>query len=580
MTRAAVVGGGVAGLATAALLARGGLEVTLVERHDTLGGRAGRVTTHGFTFDSGPSWYVAPETYERFFALLGRRIEDYVTVVDLDPRFRAFFEGFSGAPADALDLALEADSNWELFDSFSRGDGEAARRYAAEAAADYGAVLEHSLYSTYDSPASLLRPEALRRAPRHFRDLYSTLDRRVAKAVHHPRVRQLLSFPAVALAGSPERLPSAYSFVSHLYLGTSIKHPTGGFASVVDALERAAREEGVDIRTSSDVARILVDPQSTSASGVVLHDGGVVSADIVVSCADLHHTETTLLAEEYRSLPESAWSDLHAAPSALVALVGVKKALPELAHHNLFFPRDWKATLADLSSDHPGLPALPAFLYVSRPSATERGVAPKGKEALVLMAPLPADPHLGATEASRTSLSDMTTKYLEQVGEWAQIPDLESRSTVLEIITPSDLSERYSAWQGSAMGLEHTRQQTAFSRPGNASRRVRNLFYAGSSTLPGVGVSSALVSAELVAKRLLKDRSTRPLTVPAQPGFLVGSQQQGPVDEPGDEAPDDTISPPEPRTEFTTIPALKDAPPLEPKPNPTVGETFLPEPED
>ncbi len=578
MTRAVVIGGGVAGLATAALLARGGFDVTLLERNETLGGRAGRLTAHGFSVDTGPTWYVGPETYERFFSLLGRHIEDYLTLVDLDPRFRAFFEGLSGAPADALSLALEPDTNWNLFDSFSRGDGEAARRYAVEAASDYREILENVMYSTYESPLSLLRPESLRRIPRYLRGLTSTLDRRIAKRVHHPRVRQLLGFPAVALAGSPERLPSAYAFLSHLYLGAAVRYPMGGFASVVNALERVGREEGVDVRVSSDVARILVDPHSKRASGVVLRGGGVIPADIVVSCADLHYTETELLTEEFRSLPEPAWRDLRAAPSALVVVLGVKKALPELAHHNLFFPRDWKAALVDLSSDHPGYPPVPAFLYVSRPAATDPDAAPKGKEALVLVAPLPADPLLGATEASRASLSSLAEQYLEQVGQWAQVPDLVSRTTILDIITPSNLEGRYSAWRGSAMGLEHTRRQTTLFRSKNASRRVRNLFYAGSSTLPGVGVSAALVSAELVIKRLLKDRGVHALAVPAETGFLVTSEPSGQADVPHEEGPGKVDGTTERTAEPRQDSGLEGAPPLEPKPIPTVGVTFVPEP--
>jgi phytoene dehydrogenase-like protein len=224
------------------------------------------------------------------------------------------------------------------------------------------------------------------------------------------------------------------------------------------------------------------------------------------------------------------WRHLRPAPSALVAAFATKGPLPALAHHNLFFPVDWQASLVGLSAEHAGRLSAPAFLHVARPSASDAGSVPKGRDALVITAPLPADPLLGATEASQTGMRELARDFLRQVAHWVGTPRLADHAELLAIVTPSDFNTRYGSWRGSAMGLEHTRAQTTLRRPRNASSRVRNLYYAGGSTLPGVGIASALVSAELVAKRLLGDRSPRPLTVPVVPGFLLPSEPAVPED--------------------------------------------------
>lgn len=529
MTRIVVVGGGIAGLATAALLSRGGADVTLLERHDVVGGRAVRLETHGFSFDCGPWWFVAPEIFERFFALLGRDSADYLEVADLDPRFRAFFEGMGDAPADVIDLRLDTQANADAFDALSRGDGEAAQRFLAEAAEDYHLALEHIMYSTLGNPLASVQPALVRKLPRLLTLFARSLDSRLTSSIHHPRVRQVLGFPAVALAGSPAHVPGTHGFVAQWFLGSAVRHPTGGFAAVADAFAKIAIEEGVTIRTNADVARILVDPHTRHAGGVVLHGGGVVAADIVVSCADLHHTETELLTEGFQTYPEHTWHALTPSPSALVIAVGVKKKVPELAHHNLLFPRELDAALGGLSSQNAGPAPTPAFAYVSRVSATELSAAPKGKDTLVITVPMPADPLLGATDSSKQGLAALAETYVDQVGRWCGVPDLRSKSEIYAVLTPADMLEKYSLWRGSALGLASTRRQTGFGRPRNASKKVRNLYYAGASTHPGLGMPSALIAAELVAKRLMNDQTSRAMPTPVEPGFLTGSRKKGPL---------------------------------------------------
>ncbi|WP_234996414.1 phytoene desaturase family protein [Demequina sp. NBRC 110054] len=523
--RVVVIGGGIGGIATAGLLARGGARVTLVERHDQLGGRAGRLQKHGFTWDTGPSWYLMPEAFEQFFALMGRRVEDELELVDLDPRYRVYFEGEdSQGPAERLDVEADADANYARFDALSAGDGQAMRQYASESYDLYRLALDRFLYTTYENPLKVVSTEVLRRLPSLAGLLSRPLGARIDRRVRDERLRKILGFHAVFLGSAPSRAPSLYSLMSHLDLTDGVRYPRGGLYEVIESLARIAREEGAVLRTGCDVARIEVGDDGL-ATGVVLADGERLPADVVVSGADMHHTETELLEPAHQWQDEPRWEKRSPGISSLLVFAGVKGDLPELAHHSLFFTRDWDANFAQIVGDGELSAPVPGSLYVSRVTATNPSAAPAGYENLFMLVPFPADPELGADEASRDDLDALAWRYLDQVAAWAGVPDLRERTTIHAITTPADFATELSAWRGSALGLEHTLAQSAIFRPGNASPKVRNLLYAGSSTVPGIGMPICLISAELVAKRLLGDTSAAPSATPIASGFLASSRR-------------------------------------------------------
>ncbi len=539
--RVVVVGGGIAGLATAALLARGGADVTLLERHERVGGRAGLLEVDGFRFDTGPSWYFMPEVFEHFFALMGERIEDHLDLVRLDPAYRVFFEGAAGGPVDVLDVTGDPETNWAAFDAIEPGAGERMRAYAAQSSDAYRMALDHFLYTTFARPDRAVSADVLRRGGTLAGLLTSTLADRIARTVQDPRLRQVLGYHAVFLGSSPYRVPALYSLMSHLDLVDGVRFPRGGMYTVIEAIERVARAHGVRIRTGVEVASIDVDPAGRSlrhprrtghARGVRLADGEVVPADVVVSAADLHHTETALLEPEHATRAPADWERRGPGISALLVLAGVRGALPELAHHSLFFTRDWPGNFrdilgADTASAVDGL-RVPdvASMYVSRTTATDPDAAPPGHENIFVLVPYPADPSLGAPD-DRAALEAHADRYLDQAGRWAGIPDLRERVVTRRVVGPADFERDFSAWRGTALGMEHTLAQSALFRPGNASARVPNLLHVGGGTIPGVGLPMCLISAELVAKRLLGDTSARPLPAPLRPGFLGAARDPG-----------------------------------------------------
>ncbi|GAB2602865.1 hypothetical protein GCM10009696_05450 [Kocuria himachalensis] len=519
---AVVVGAGIAGLAAAGLLAKDGWEVTVLERGTTTGGRAGRLERDGFRFDTGPSWYLMPEVFDHFFRLMGSSAAEELELLRLDPAYRVWGERYE----EPIDIRSDLEDTVALFESVEPGAGARIRAYLASAKRTYELAVDHFLYTSYASFTPLLTRPVVRGLPELARHLTGSLHDFAAGTVRDTRLRQVLGYPAVFLASAPRMTPSLYHLMSHMDLTDSVQYPQGGFRRVVEAVERLALAHGARIRTGADVLRISTSPAADGpvrATGVVWRDADGVehqlAADVVVSAADLHHTETALLPRELQSYPQRYWDKRQTGPGAVLVMLGVRGELPELPHHSLFFSEDWDTNFRAIFEVPTSVPD-PASVYVCKPSATDPDVAPEGHENLFVLIPVPADPALGAGGPDGTGsprVEAVADQVIDQVAAWAGVPDLRERIVVRHTVGPEDFRRDFNSWRGNVLGPAHVLKQSAFFRGANRSRKVAGLHYCGASTIPGIGLPMCLISAEILLKDLRGDTSTGPLAEPLVP---------------------------------------------------------------
>lgn len=532
---AVVIGGGVSGLASAALLAREGYAVELLEKNAALGGRAGSWQRDGFSFDTGPSWYLMPQVFEHFYRLLGTTSAEQLDLVRLDPAYRVFFEDH----ADPLDVRSDREAVRAAFERIEPGAGTQVERYLDSARETYDLAVRRFLYTTYQSMTTLVRPDVLRRAGRLVRLLTQPLDRFIGGYVRDPRLAQVLGYPAVFLGTSPDRAPSIYHLMSHLDLVDGVLYPQGGFSALVRSFVRLADAEGVRIRTGVEVTAVQAEPRPSGSrsrwdrrraqvTGVAYRDeDGVartLAADVVIGATDLHHVETELVPASLQTYPPSWWVRRDPGPGAVLVMLGVRGELPELAHHTLLFATDWKGNFDAVFGSHQRIPQ-PGSIYVCRPSATDPDVAPPGHENLFVLVPVPADPRLGRGGVAGdgdAAVEAVADAVITQIAQWCGVPDLVDRIVVRRTVGPQDFVDDVNAWSGGALGLAHTTTQSAFFRGRNMSAHVAGLVYAGHSTLPGIGLPMCLISAEIVLKAIRGDHSTGPLPEPLTPHLHDG----------------------------------------------------------
>ncbi|SDZ73141.1 phytoene desaturase [Bowdeniella nasicola] len=521
MTRTVIIGAGLGGLATAALLAREGREVVVLEKNADIGGRIGNLETAGFRFDTGPSWYLMPEVMEHFFNLLGTSTDHELRLRPLQPAYQVVSEpGASRVPPVTIPRGVEHVAR--TFEALERGGGAKLRRYLSSARRTYDMALRYFLYNPFTRYRTLISPEILRGSPTLVRLLGQSLERYINSRFSHPVLRQILGFHAVFIGTSPMAAPAMYHLMSYMDLDQGVFYPEGGFTTLTDRIAHHARAAGARIVTGAEVTGIDTVPgrgrkhrvrqvRWCDEAGEIHHE----PADVVVSNADLHHTETQLLKPQQQTYPERWWRRRTSGPSAVIAYLGVRGELPQLQHHNLFFTRDWHTNFEAIFGNNQRF-VDPASLYVCKASATDPSVAPPGHENLFILIPGPPDLTVGSGGADGggdEQVELIADRAIDQIAQWSDIPDLRERIVMRQTLGPCDYQRDFHSWQGSMLGPAHILSQSAMFRAQNQSTKVDGLYYVGATTAPGIGVPMCLISAEVVLKRIRGDHSAGPIPV-------------------------------------------------------------------
>jgi phytoene desaturase len=487
-----IVGAGLGGLAAAIRLAERGFAVTVLEKNSIVGGKVNLIKTNNYSFDTGASLLTMPDVFRELFTAAGRKLEDYLRLVRLDPICRYFwtdgtrFDACADLQKCEAEIARIAPSDAKNFRNFladSRRKFEIAERTFLK-------------YSLNDLPRLL--------SLRYARDLlaissFKTLAAHNRKYFKSPKLQQLFNRFATYNGSSPFQTPATFALIPFVEFGLGAWYVSGGIYKIPEALARLARELKVEIETNAEVEKIII--KNARACAVRLKSGAELAADFVVSNADAIETYRSLIAQENRkSFSNQKLSKIEPSCSGFVLLIGAKKKFPLLAHHNIFFSDDSRAEFDAIFGEK--RPATNPTVYVCAASRTDETQAPTDCENLFVLvnAPYTSAAINWAKEAA--AYRRLIIEKLENFG----LTDLEKSIEVEQIITPEDFETKYRANRGSIYGVSSNGIFSAFVRPPNQSAEIRNLFFVGGATHPGGGMPLVLLSAKMTAELIEREQ--------------------------------------------------------------------------
>ncbi|GJO06631.1 phytoene dehydrogenase [Mycobacterium marinum] len=495
-----VIGAGLAGLATALHLAGRGRAVTVVEREAWPGGRAGRLDINGYRIDTGPTVLTMTDLIDEVFATVGETISDRLELLPVDPAYTAMF-----ADGSSIDVHCDADRMVAAIDNFAgREQATGYLRLRDWLTRLYRIEFAGFIASNFDSPLSLLTPQLARLAAAGG---FRNWDSMVKRHITDPRLRRVFTFQSLYAGVAPQDALAAYAVIAYMDTISGVFFPRGGVRALPDALAAAAACAGVQFHYGSQVSELERDGARITA--VRTDKGERIACDAVVLTTELP-TTYRLLGRTPRRLRR-----LQAAPSAVVVHAGCRSATiagEPAAHHTILFGQAWEQTFTDIIRD--GRLMRDPSLLVTRPTAGDPALAPPGRDLLYLLAPAPN------LTAGRVDWDSAGASYAQSMIDTVAsrlLPDLRDSVELLDVVTPLDWARQGMA-AGTPFALAHTFGQTGPFRPANTVRGIDNAVLAGSSTVPGVGVPTTLISGRLAADRITgnTNRSIRHLDLKAQ----------------------------------------------------------------
>ena len=486
-----VVGAGLSGLSAALQLAGQGSSVTGVERYGYPGGRMGQADIRGYKIDTGATVLTMPDIIENAFNAVGASMRDYVELMPSDPAYRASF-----ADGSTLDVHSDAAAMTAAIEEFA-GPEQAAgylrlRDWLTEL---YKLEIDGFIGSNFSSPLSLLTPQLARLAAiGGFRGW----EKMVSRFITDERLQRIFTFQALYAGVPPQQALAAYAVIAYMDTIAGVYFPRGGMRAVPEGLAAAAADAGVVFRYGSTVTRL--ERSGSRVTAVCTDSGDRIACDAVVLTTELPLTYQLLDRTPRRPIK------FRPSPSCVVMHVGVPSVGGALQHHNISFGANWSKTFDEIIDE--GVLMSDPSLLVTMPTAGDPTLAPPGRDLLFVLAPCP---NLEVGKVNWAVEGDTYARQMLATAAERLLPGLDQDADVLDVVTPADWA-RQGMLAGSPFALAHTFAQTGPFRPANLVRGVDNVVLAGSSTVPGVGVPTALLSGQLAAERItgaMRNHSSR-----------------------------------------------------------------------
>lgn len=488
--KAAIIGSGFGGLATAIRLQAAGVQTRIFEKRDLPGGRAYVYHDKGFTFDAGPTVITAPECLEELFQLTGRNIKDYVDLMPVMPFYRLMWDdGY------VFDYSNDDEQLFGQIRKKNAADENGYRRFL-----EYSKEVFHEGYTKLAAVPFLSLWDMVKVAPQLIRlgahkSVYSV----VSKYIKDDHLREAFSFHSLLVGGNPFQTSSIYTLIHFLEKNWGVFFPRGGTHALVMGLVKYYQELGGQITYQAEVDEILT--QNSKVTGLRTKSGEVYECDVVVSNGDIYHTYKDLLRDNTRAKAKAKSLDKKAFSMSLFLIYfGTNKSYDNVKHHNVIFGPRYRGLLEDIFKK--GTLPDDFSLYLHNPTKSDPSLAPEGCESFYVLAPVA---HLGKLDYDWKNRSDEYADKILAYLEEKYMPGLRASIVTKRYFTPLDFQSQLNSHVGAAFSLEPLLTQSAFFRLHNRDEKIKGLYFAGAGTHPGAGVPGVVNSGKATAGLVLED---------------------------------------------------------------------------
>jgi phytoene desaturase len=480
----AVIGSGFGGLSAAIRLAAKGHDVTIYEKLDKPGGRAYQYEMDGFQFDAGPTVITAPHQYDELFELAGKKREDYMTLVPLDPFYRIF-----NGTGEQFDYWRSQQQTEEEIKKFSPDDVAGYRKFIKGVTAIFNwfhPFTERSFPTLW----SFLRifPHVIKTGT--WRSMYAY----AAHFIKHDFIRKAASFHPLLIGGNPFDTPSIYGLIIQFEKQWGIHYCIGGTGAIVKALCKLFEDCGGKIQLNAEVKQIII--ENKKAKGIELKNGSVIETDEVICNGDVAFAYKNYIPHSVLPKQMNLWlSNLQYSNSLVVIYFGTKKKYSDckLSHHNLILGNAYSKLMRDIFQRK----VLPneLGLYLHMPSQTDATIAPEGCESFYVLSLVP-------NLDGKINWKEMMDEYVDKVLSFLEenyLPDLKANIMVKHAVTPLHFHETLNSYKGAAFSIKPSMMQSGYFRPQVKSKWFGNLYFVGAGVHPGAGVPAVMASGKIAA---------------------------------------------------------------------------------
>ena len=482
-----VVGSGFGGLASALRLRAKGYDVTLVEKHPDLGGRARVFKKGSFIYDGGPTVITAPYLFEELFSLFNKKISDYVKIVPLNLWYRFVFND-----GRTFDYSGNEDSMEKEIRKFSEKDLEGYKNLVKFTEKIFDKGFTELSDKPFNNFSFMIKQIPALLNLKSYKSVYGL----VSNYISNEELRRVFSMHPLLVGGNPFTTTSIYTLILFLEKKWGIHYSMGGTGSVVKALEKLMNEEGIKVIKDAEVTEII--SSNKIVKSVKINSSKIINCDYVVCNSDPPNVYKNLIKSEnnYNFIFKQKIKRMDYSMGLFVYYFGSKKQYKDVAHHTIYFGKSYKKHLEKIFEKK--ILSDDISYYLHRPSATDPDMAPNGQDAFYVLVPVP-------NNLSKINWSNEGEKFKNLVldkMDKSVLPGIKKNVVSDFYLTPDYFEKDLSTLHGSGFSIQPKFSQSAYFRFHNQSEIFNNLYFVGAGTHPGAGMPGVISSAKVLDKIL------------------------------------------------------------------------------